>query len=387
MPVSFKNTLYAAFDLHPSAKGASTHIHYFSQALAEISEKVILASIGTEKMTDSDSYGNINTYRFNHVIPNYLHRAEEYAKWLKTTLLDKNEFELCHFRDIWSGLAILQEEKNYQTVFEVNGLPSIELPYRYPSIPKATLEKIKSIEKFCLEKSDKIVVPSSIIKTHLESKNIPSGKITVISNGAELQDSYEKPADAPEKYIIYFGAVQTWQGVDDLLRAYAAIRDYSDIKLVICSSTATKYTKPFRKFAEKLEIADNIIWKYQLPQSELYGYLQNALFSVAPLKDCSRNTEQGCSPLKIFEAMANKTSVIASDLPVVREIADEKSIRFFRSGRPAEIARAMRFMIEYPHLPQELSEHAYALINEKFLWKHKQDNLKKLYLQERVKNQ
>jgi len=374
-----KKTLYAAFDLHPSAKGASTHIEHFSKALAQVSENTLIATIGTDKMPNQEQEGNINFLRFNEVIPNYLHRAEEYGNWLLTNVLQKNVFELCHFRDIWSGLAILQEKRNYKTVFEINGLPSIELPFRYPSISKQTLEKIEAIEKFCMAEADTIVVPSSVIKQNMVEKGAEQDKITVISNGSDIPDMCAKPTDAPEKYIIYFGAVQLWQGVDDLLRAFALLRDYDDLKLVICSSTAQKYTKGFRKMAEKLEIAERITWKYQLPQSELYGYLQHALFSVAPLKDCSRNVAQGCSPLKVFESMANKTAVIASDLPVVREIGDEAVLRFTRPDRPADLARSMRMFLEYPHLPNEQAERAFDLLKDKYLWEQKVVDLLAVY--------
>ena len=36
-------------------------------------------------------------------------------------------------------------------VYEVNGLPSIELPFLYPAIPPAILERIAELEQRCLE--------------------------------------------------------------------------------------------------------------------------------------------------------------------------------------------------------------------------------------------
>lgn len=375
----FQNSLYAAFDLHPSAKGASTHISYFSKALASVSEQTVIATIGTDKMPKEEHEETITYLRFNEVIPNYLHRAEEYGNWLLSEVIAKHQFDLCHFRDIWSGLAILQEKRKYRTVFELNGLPSVELPFRYPSITDQTLAKIQSIEAFCLKEADAIVVPSDVIKQNLLLSGADEKKITTITNGAVVPESFEKPDDAPESYIIYFGAAQLWQGVDDLLRAFALLRDYEGLKLIICSSTAQKYTKGFAKMADKLGIGANVIWKYQLPQSELYAYLQHALFSVAPLKDCSRNVAQGCSPLKVFESMANRTAVVASDLPVIREIGDEPVLRFARPDRPADLARSMRMFIEYPQLIAEQKENAFEHLKTNFQWKQKQTELKNLY--------
>ena len=44
--------------------------------------------------------------------------------------------QIAHFRDPWGGIPIVQRENRaYQAVYEVNGLPSIELPFHYPALP------------------------------------------------------------------------------------------------------------------------------------------------------------------------------------------------------------------------------------------------------------
>ena len=128
--------------------------------------------------------------------------------------------------------------------------------------------------------------------------------------------------DAPDRYLLYFGALQPWQGVDTALRALARLDD--DLHLVICASVHQRRAKAYRKFAEKLGVADRVHWHFALPERELAGFREHALLSLAPLKDCSRNVIQGCAPLKILESMASGTPVIASDLPAVREIMRDR---------------------------------------------------------------
>jgi len=85
----------------------------------------------------------------------------------------KHSLALCHFRDPWSGVPILSvKNRPYRTVYEVNGLPSIELPYAFPHIATPTLEKISALEDLCLQECDAIVVPSFTIENNLIARGV-----------------------------------------------------------------------------------------------------------------------------------------------------------------------------------------------------------------------
>ncbi len=324
--------LYAAFDVYPSAKGAATHIYHNAQTLFDWKGGGWLSVVGSEKLDDYQQEGLVEITRFSEQIPNYLIRAQAYSQYLYDLLETQPALEICHFRDHWSGVPILtQRDKRkqaYKTVYEINGLPSIELPFRYPNLSKRTLNKIRSLEQFCYQNADYIITPSQVIKNNLVNLGLSSDKITVITNGADIPESFEKPAEAPEsgRYIIYFGALQSWQGFDVLLKAMGYLADYEALKLVICASTKQKRTRFYHKIIEKMGLSDRVIWQYQLPKRALYSWVHYAEFSVAPLKACTRNLEQGCCPLKILESMAIGTPVVASDLPVVREIIQNNQL-------------------------------------------------------------
>lgn len=373
--------LYSAFDLFPSRKGAGVHINKFSRALFEEMQGGALYALGNDKLSAYQIEGNVEIIRFTHLIQNYLQRALAFSEYLNE-LLDESEKDLkiCHFRDIWSGLAILRKKRKYKTVFEANGFPSVELPFAYQNMSPETLGKFHELEKFCLENSDVIITPSASIKEKVLSYGIAEDKITVIPNGAEIPAKTEKPECAPPRYIIYFGAVQAWQGVDVLLKAFARLADLSDLHLVICSSNHSRRSKILRKLAEKLEIDERIIWHFGLSEEELALWVEHAALSVAPLTECSRNIEQGCAPLKILESMAAGVPVIASDLPSIREIMTDKLHgRLIHADRPGELARAIRVLLHYPDLLQEMGENARKKIEQDFLWEKSLGKLKEIY--------
>ncbi|VAW69430.1 hypothetical protein MNBD_GAMMA10-2358 [hydrothermal vent metagenome] len=375
--------LYAAFDLYPSQKGASTHIQQFASTLFTHYKSGLLYVLGDDELSAHQREDNVEIVRFVQQHANFIHRTRAYGKFLQNILSQqKHSLALCHFRDPWSGVPILSvKNRPYRTVYEVNGLPSIELPYAFPHIATPTLEKISALEDLCLQECDAIVVPSFTIENNLIARGVAQSKITVIPNGASiLPTTAQAGPDLPEQYILYFGAVQPWQGVDTLLRAFSLLSDLESLKLVICCSVKPRHTKQYIKLTEKLGIGARVIWKYRLSEAQLLPWKTHALASIAPLTECSRNLQQGCSPLKIIESMAVSVPVIASDLPVTREIVDNKvNGLLVKAQRPAEFSRAVRLLLDYPDMRKQLATQAREKIKQNFQWEMAREKLSELY--------
>jgi glycosyltransferase involved in cell wall biosynthesis len=82
-----------------------------------------------------------------------------------------------------------------------------------------------------------------------------------------------------------------------------------------------------------------------------------------------RNLSQGCAPLKILESMADGVAVVASDLPAVRElITDGHDGRLVPADRPANLARALRILLEYPELRERLGTNARTTVENRLTW-------------------
>jgi glycosyltransferase involved in cell wall biosynthesis len=195
-----------------------------------------------------------------------------------------------------------------------------------------------------------------------------------------LPPETDRPLYAPPRYLLYFGALQPWQGIEVLLRAFALLADYPDLWLVICASNEPRAAKAYRKLAERLEIAERVLWLFQLPREELIPWQNHALLALAPLTESPRNLEQGCCPLKILEAMAAGVPVVASDLPAVRELLrDGVDGLLVGPDRPANFARAVRVLIEYPERIREMGDNARRRIAGQFTWEQTTTQLAALY--------
>lgn len=371
---------YIAFDIYPSSKGAATHISHMADQLFDSFDGGALITLGNKNFAEHELEGTVTAHRFTSQIPNYLDRAQAFSGFVKQKLDSMEHLEIAHFRDIWSALGVYNSNKSCHTIFEVNGLASIELPYHYPSLSQSLLAKLEKIETECLIKADQIIVPSHIIAASLINKGINDNKINIIPNGATVPKNTLIATEDLGDYIIYFGAVQPWQGLEVLFRSVALLKDLNNTRLLVCSASKPKQTKELKRLARRLGIESQIIWKYQLKKPELYTYIQNAKLSVAPLTECSRNISQGCSPLKIFESMACGTAVIASRIPAVEEILENDiSGKLVRADRPQELARAIRLMLEYPDKRKVLEKNAKQLIQNKFNWVQIRQQLEQVY--------
>src|SRR5262245_56754529 len=368
-----RRALYAAFDRFPSRKGSGVHIARFARALFDWAGGGVLYALGGDDLPGWQVEGEVEIVRFSTAIDNFLERTMAFGQRLAALLDEMPSLEIAHFRDPWSGLPII--ERDVATVFEVNALPSIELPFAYPSAAPRTLEKIERLEQIVSERAGPIVVPANTIRDLLEKRGAKN--ITVIPNGADTPEP--APRIEESDYFIYIGAFQEWQGIETLMRAFARLKDLP-VKLVICSTHHTRYAKAYLRLAEKLEIADRIIWQVALSADELQPWLQHAIASVAPLSDCARNVVQGCSPLKVLESMAAGTAVIASDLPADRELVTVRVEGLLvHPDRPPALARAMRILFEYPDLRRTLGARGRERIAQSLTWDHATRRLQEVY--------
>ena len=153
--------LYTAFDIVPSPKGASTHILHNIRGLVNGQFDVHLLTPNDGLLPNEDTFEGAHVMRIpQDLTQNFLSRAAHFGKSVFNHLALHPDYDVVHYRNIWDGLSIAQNKKRfgYKTLFEVNGLPSIELKYHYPGIDSELLSKIKEQEIATLHVSDAIIL-------------------------------------------------------------------------------------------------------------------------------------------------------------------------------------------------------------------------------------
>jgi glycosyltransferase involved in cell wall biosynthesis len=324
-------TLFAAFDIFPNTKGSATHIAHDIRAITQNTGPLTLLCLGNTNMPGYQKEGEIQIYRCNAYHPNFLKRVEFYMDFISDFLnYSEPDFKFIHFRDIWSGQPLINHPKlkHAKKIFEVNSIPIIELPYSYPDIKKSLsfLNRIKHIEDHCLDSSDHIITISRVTKDYLLKRNIPSQKISVIHNAAEINEvkgtDIKTDTNNSPKKILYAGTLSHWQGLPVFLKAIGFIKKENITLHFVCSTK--KNVTTIKKMVKSLKLNAITQFDVSISRDKLKDLYREAYFTIAPLTRCDRNEIQGCSPLKILESMGMGTPVIASDLRICREIIDHK---------------------------------------------------------------
>jgi glycosyltransferase involved in cell wall biosynthesis len=379
--------LYTAFDVVPSPKGASTHILHFLRGLVNAGYEVDLVTPGDGILP---AEGELEGARVRRVPlaggDNYLGRATAFGRAVMAHLAAARPYGLVHYRSIWSGLHLAQAKTQYgyKTLFEVNGLPAVELKYHYPALRDSqVLAKIREQELATLALSDGIVCPSHVTRAYLISLGAPRRKVSVIPNGVSPRDFAPTPLPARHgrvPVILYIGTLADWQGLDVLVRAMPAILSETPAMLQVVGRGRSRQRKLLAKQIRKLGLEDHVCLQAAVPHHEVPKLVAQADVCVAPLGMNDRNVTQGCCPIKVIEYMAARRPLVASNLPVVRELVREDvDGLLFNPDDPEDLARQVVAVLEDRALAERLAASASQRARTRFTWHAAQKRLVRVY--------
>jgi glycosyltransferase involved in cell wall biosynthesis len=365
---------YVSFDTVPAPKGAATHIEAFARILAaEFGglELVTVAS-GAEVTTSAERWPLVMHTELPALGESLIDRVLCFRRFLAQWLRGRR-FEAIQFRSIFEGLPLLELAGETQLVFEVNGLPSIELKYRYPGMEddRELMRKIVSQERACLEAASAVVTPSRVTANYLATeRGVPADKIQVVPNGVDHRIFMpERAAPSPVFRMIYFGTLAPWQGVELGIRALAQVRAQLAATLTIIGSGSRWERNGLMSLAAKLGVGEAVSFLPAIPQAELAKHVCGADAVIAPLTLNDRNVVQGCCPLKVLEGMATGVPVITSDLAVVRELGcDGEHFVLVKPGSVDQIAQAALRLAEDQELSARIGEQARRHVVDRFTW-------------------
>jgi len=378
--------LYTAFDIVPSPKGASVHILHFLRGLVSSHFDVHLITPNNGLLPPEETIEGAYVRRITQDLSQgFLSRAVHFGRAVLAHVALHAGYDVVHYRNIWDGLALAQNKRRfgYKTIFEVNGLPSVELKYHYPRLDHGLLMKIKEQEIATLHLSDAILCPSGVTRDYIASLGVERARVTVIPNGVSPSDF--SPSPLPPRagrvpILLYLGTLADWQGLEVVVKALPMILARHPIQLRIVGRGRSRQRKRLLKQVRRLGVEASVVVQSAVPHHEVPALIAAADLCVAPLSLTERNITQGACPIKILEYMAAGRPLLASNLPIVRELVREGlDALLFSPDDPEDLARQALALLEDFDLSERLAASASRRALTQFTWHEAQKKLVKVY--------
>jgi len=199
--------------------------------------------------------------------------------------------------------------------------------------------------------------------------NLPQEKVSYIPSGPlDVFKSFkpEYPIDTNEKYILFFGRISKYKGIEYLISAFNQISHiFPDIKLIIAGRGNLMF---------HLEENENIIFiNRYIKTSELVGLIQNSLFIVVPYTDSTHSAVVATSYTFLKPVIASKVG----GLPEI--VRDGETGFLVKPKNVNELAEKMQKMLSDSELISKFSNNIYALILGEYSWKRINEKMINLY--------
>lgn len=257
--------------------------------------------------------------------------------WALPKYLRKNPVDVYHTQYI-TPFFVSPKTKIVTTIHDVsfNFFPQF--------IKLADLFFLKTLIPWGLKRADKIIAVSEFTKSEIiKCYGIEAEKIEcvynavaddfAISNFSSTQlGEVRKKYDLPERFIFYIGTMQPRKNLPLLIAAFGDVKKrIPELRLVLAGGKNTyNFDREIGKAINKFSLSGDVIFPGFVPEEEKLVFFK--LASVF----CFPSFYEGFG-IPILEAFAAGTPVIASNIPVHREIAGDAAL-FFDIDRSDELA-------------------------------------------------
>ena len=318
--------LYISKSIIPSRTANSVHVMKMCQALSENGHDLVLLAPNQKTQYEKDVVNIYDYYgvKKNFVIKKLWHPNIKSGNFFYTLailfyLFKNKNFNLVYGRFLHGCyIATLMGNK---VIFETH-----ESILNMKNHRKIIFKKLISSKYF-----KKLVVISQVLKNiYLENIILNNNKIQVAHDGADevldFNTKIDLMGDKNSLKVGYVGHLYKGRGIELIIDCAKKIKDVT-FHIVGGENEDIDYWKNYIKDFKLFNI---YFYGFVSPKETVY-YRNSFDIVLAPyakqvsVSGNAGDTSKFMSPLKIFEYMSSKKVIIASDLPVLREVLNSKN--------------------------------------------------------------
>ena len=292
--------------------------------------------------------------RVKEFAPDVIHNHSQYTMGLQAIIVSKK-----------MDIPII----NHYHMYLEGGIN--HFPYILQKTPKITDVMIKKESKVFFTQSDLVIVPTKIMKNHLQEIGVEND-IVNIPFGIDLNIFKEEKKYRPEKFtLLYAGRLNVEKNIKDLIYIFARFAKDKDVILKIVGEGVEK--EKLKTLSRELEIEEKIQFLGWIKRENLSKEYNSANIFVIL-------SEMETFGIVILEAMACGLPIIGANAFAIPELVKDKENGFLvdRSDREY-ILDKLEYIYRNKDIEMKFS-HNSILIAEQFEEKRVFRKLEELYV-------
>jgi glycosyltransferase involved in cell wall biosynthesis len=281
------------------------------------------------------------------------------------------------FRDINKYCIIYTRNPELVWLFKLRG-------YRVGYECHDWFNKNKKLSLFFLRKCDYIITTNNFIRKEFINHGFGRKKVLTSPNGIDLKkfdigidkERALKIIDIDEgmrrlifgkKILLYTGSFRTMgvdKGIKEILEALKFINNDNLVFVAVGGSKGD--IEYYKRLSKELKIGNQAFFFSRQTQDKLALWQKAADILLMPFP-AKAHYQYFMTPLKMFEYMASGKPIIASDLPSIREILNEKNCLFCRPGDSKDLAKKIKYVLSNISFFRKVAIHARRDV-ENYTW-------------------
>ena len=367
--------VYLSNSLIPSRSANSIHVMKMCQALAKCGHNVVLVAQDSKqydlKIEDIFSYYSVEPiFEIRKLTKPRIYGGQRIYDMKILLELMKQKYDLVYGRYLEG--CFLATSLGYRTIFEAHGTV-----WKLGRLSSFLLDKTLKSPSFCA-----LVVISEELRKLYVKRSVKATKIIVAHDGADLPSTRERIKLAHRNgqlQVGYTGHLYQGKGME-IIEQLAPLLEDIDFHVVGGLERDIRFWEDrikcpnvfFHGFVEPRLISSyiNAFDVCLLPlQREVFTYSQKP-------KEGSkmRNIADFTSPLKLFEYMAHGKAIVASDLPVIREVLNKDTAMLVQPENITGWKNAINALRD-KSLRTEISKEAHKFFIENYSWEQRAKTL------------
>ncbi|OAT21012.1 glycosyltransferase [Buttiauxella gaviniae ATCC 51604] len=289
-------------------------------------------------------------------------------KWLK-----KNQVDAIYTRNLKMARFLLSKSLKIPVIFETHEIFAQSFKESHDLASKTNRRKYNNLlknEHFVYQNAAAIIVLTSFLKEDIYSHYSVDTPCVIAPDGVDSIAAQEAYASSPHtrkepSSIFYLGSLHPWKG---LPIAISAMRHITGAKLTIAGGNAEQIEK-LSAFAHQEGVAQKVEFLGYINPLHRFSEIAQHDICILPLTKTSIASRY-TSPLKLFEYMAMRKSIVIADLPSIREVVDETSVFFAQSENSDDFGVVLQQVVDDRIESDKRAANALEL-SRSFTWDHR----------------